>query len=727
MRRIKVDLLHCYGIKKLNYEFNFTNNNACIVYAPNGTMKTSFTKMMKDLKNGIESNDRIYKNREYKRIILNETNPLSGEDIVVFESLDENFESDKITNLIVNKELKIKYDKINNEINLIKNQLLKLLAGKSGISVRGGLENVINQDFEVKNIFESIENAIKLNVNEGFKNIKYKDIVNEKIENFLKNKEVKLLLKEYIDKYDELLDKSTFFKKGLFDHNNAADVAKNLGKNKYFNAKNKLIVEGDKIIENEKELLDLISDEKDKILNDSELMKKFNMIDVLISKNIDTKKFRLILENNKWLIRELDNFKTMKKKFWSAYIKLDEEINQIVEYLINVYYKSKEKIADILKEARKQSRKWEKVINIYNSRFDVPFKVAIENQEDVILKEEKPSLIFKYVDEEENEIRKNELLKILSRGEQRALYILNIIFEIEALKEEANKKLIILDDIADSFDYKNKYAIVEYLKDIKEENKFRMIIFTHNFDFYRTLSSRIELTNLMTIKNNKEVKIVEGGYTKDVFKFWKSRIGKNERIFISSIPFVRNICDYTDNKEASKKLTNVLHIKQESYNLNVSDILEVFNSVWTNEAKLGFNDMRVLDLIMREADKIISEEEETVKLENKIVLSIAIRLLAEIYMIDLIDDDEFTEKIKKDQTKHLFDKFKKEFEENEEEIKLLSQVNLMTAENIHINAFMYEPLLDMATHHLKNLYIKIKCINSENYRESAVTRKDESL
>ena len=31
-------------------------------------------------------------------------------------------------------------------------------------------------------------------------------------------------------------------------------------------------------------------------------------------------------------------------------------------------------------------------------------------------------------------------------------------------------KLIIFDDIADSFDYKNKYAIIEYLKDIKDES-----------------------------------------------------------------------------------------------------------------------------------------------------------------------------------------------------------------------------------------------------------------
>ena len=35
----------------------------------------------------------------------------------------------------------------------------------------------------------------------------------------------------------------------------------------------------------------------------------------------------------------------------------------------------------------------------------------------------------------------------------------------------------------------------------------------------------------------------------------------------------------------------------------------------------------------------------------------------------------------------------------------------MTAENIHVNAFMYEPLLDISNSHLKKLYDKVKTLN----------------
>ena len=31
----------------------------------------------------------------------------------------------------------------------------------------------------------------------------------------------------------------------------------------------------------------------------------------------------------------------------------------------------------------------------------------------------------------------------------------------------------------------------------------------------------------------------------------------------------------------------------------------------------------------------------------------------------------------------------------------------MTPENIHLNSFMYEPILDMSNHHLKELFKKV--------------------
>lgn len=40
-------------------------------------------------------------------------------------------------------------------------------------------------------------------------------------------------------------------------------------------------------------------------------------------------------------------------------------------------------------------------------------------------------------------------------------------------------------------------------------------------------------------------------------------------------------------------------------------------------------------------------------------------------------------------------------------LSVMNRINLMTPENIHINAFMYEPLIDMSIQHLVNLYKEV--------------------
>lgn len=44
----------------------------------------------------------------------------------------------------------------------------------------------------------------------------------------------------------------------------------------------------------------------------------------------------------------------------------------------------------------------------------------------------------------------------------------------------------------------------------------------------------------------------------------------------------------------------------------------------------------------------------------------------------------------------------------------------MTPENIHINSFMYEPILDLSDSHLKRLYNDLKRMNNMDYEEAAV-------
>ena len=49
-----------------------------------------------------------------------------------------------------------------------------------------------------------------------------------------------------------------------------------------------------------------------------------------------------------------------------------------------------------------------------------------------------------------------------------------------------------------------------------------------------------------------------------------------------------------------------------------------------------------------------------------------------------------------------------------EEIETIEEVNLVTPESIHLNAFMYEPLIDVSIWNLKDLYRRAKALSDAN-------------
>ena len=95
---------------------------------------------------------------------------------------------------------------------------------------------------------------------------------------------------------------------------------------------------------------------------------------------------------------------------------------------------------------------------------------------------------------------------------------------------------------------------------------------------------------------------------------------------------------------------------------------------------------------------------------KKIKLSIAIRLKTDQYLRNNIKELTITE-LDKLKTKKLLEQYQKENENiSENVLKIISDVLLITQENIHINSFMYEPILDMSIDDLVKLYKNIKTI-----------------
>lgn len=728
MNSLTIDLEHCYGIKKLQENLDFGNGSVQAVYAPNGMMKTSLANTFRDLSQGSKSVDRIWSDRETRRIIVDENgDELMPETIFVIEPYRPDYHSDRISTLMVNDKLRMRYEEIHKEIDAKTEDLVKVLKPLTGI--KDGIKEQFAQSIALdsNDFFRAlgrVKDEVEQDPDGPLGDVIYSHIFNPKVETVLNDPKFREKIRDYVEKYDELVSKSTFFRKGIFTHNNAADIAKSLNTNGFFKAEHSvyLRINGEKReVGSLQELEVAIHEEKTRILTDADLKAAFEAMDKILGKNVELKTFRQCLVDHPALITELNNPEKLKQRLWIAYLVRTREPYTI---LLDAFNAGKEQIAKIVEEARHESTRWAEVINIFNERFSVPFVVRMGNKEDVILKSEAPSPCFDFLEDVEDkesptiQIEEKSLIDILSNGEKRALYILNIIFEVEARKSLPHKTLFVVDDIADSFDYKNKYAIIEYLKDMSSEPKFRLLILSHNFDFFRTIAGRLNIdrSKLLTAIKDRDVIKLQKQFYNDPFTCWRKKLSTNNIMLIASIPFLRNLAQYSGDHDSYEKLTALLHMKPVTEKIVLSDLETLIKKILHDQASLSLanaNDS-VKKLIYKCADDCIHNSLEQSDLEVKVVLAIAIRLKAEEFMLQKINDMAFWEGIRKNQTLVLVERFKSDFSTEKAHIKLLDQVNLMTPENIHLNSFMYEPLLDMAAEHLKKLYKNVTEICQNN-------------
>jgi len=721
MQTLKIKFENCYGIKFLEKDFDFSKRKVFSLYAPNGSMKTSFAKTFKDLSSGTQTKDYIFTERVTVREIKDETNTeIVPEQIFVIEPYIESYRSEQASTLLVNQILKEKYEEILKQIEQEKSNLtskLKQLSGLTGRTIT--VESELSKTFGNKPFFEillSLEELISERTEHPFSNIIYSKIFDEKVIGFLNTKDFKSQIKDYIERYNTLIESSKYLQKG-FNHSNASDIQKSLKGNGFFKAKHSVNLfngTNNDTITSEDDFQELITKELETVLNDAEIQKKFNEIDGKLS-NTQLKEFREYLFDNKGILNELANLDNFKKEIWCSYL---VEQKTLVIALIAEYKKGKVEIEQIIEVAKSEQTEWKNVIDVFNERFSVPFQLTLVNQDDVILKSESPNLTFVFNDKLQNQSRNVEetaLMSVLSQGERRAFYLLNIIFEVRARKNSGQETIFIVDDIADSFDYKNKYAIMEYLKEISEEPNFFQIILTHNFDFHRTVSSRLDMSRehkLNTIKTINGITLIQEKYQNNPFLSWKANLHNDTAMLLAAIPFIRNLAEYSGNDADFILLTSLLHFKPDTATIDVSIIESIFKRNLVDKATLTLPDQTklIIDLITETADLIFADVSEIVELENKIVLSIAIRLKSEQYLVREINDNAFWNSITKNQTYELIKRFKNDFPAKTNEILLLEQINLMTPENIHLNSFMYEPILDMANDHLKKLYNDTKTI-----------------
>ncbi|MBD3299852.1 MAG: hypothetical protein GF347_00695 [Candidatus Moranbacteria bacterium] len=147
---------------------------------------------------------------------------ITQKEIFVIKPYDKEYRSDRIATLLVNKELKKKFDEEYNEIKENKESFLSVLREFCGIKKIEEIEKEISKVFyqgEENKFWESLERIEKevLSEDNPYKSIKYSEIFNDKTTKILLDKNFSQNIEEYVTKYNQLLDQSIFFKKGVFD------------------------------------------------------------------------------------------------------------------------------------------------------------------------------------------------------------------------------------------------------------------------------------------------------------------------------------------------------------------------------------------------------------------------------------------------------------------------------------------------------------------------------
>ena len=299
MEHVTIDLTNCYGIKDLQRDFDFSNTRAYALYAPNGVMKSCLAQTFQDAAENKESEDRIFKTRKTVRKIIDEAGQdISGRRILVVAPYDEQLGlTEQTSSLLLEPKLKKEFDDLLRATEAAKAALLSAIKTQSGSKKDMEVEissAIMPTSVELDAALIRIKREVEELKDSLFASFEYDKVFNEKVLSALNTKDLKNAIENWVRRYNDLLAGSTYFKRGTFDYYNAGQIAKSLAANGFFDAKHTVSLNadsGNQEITNQKDLEAVIEKEKEKILTDEALRKKFDDVQKQLERNAELREF----------------------------------------------------------------------------------------------------------------------------------------------------------------------------------------------------------------------------------------------------------------------------------------------------------------------------------------------------------------------------------------------------------------------------------------------------
>lgn len=305
MDNVSIKMKNCFGIKKLNQLFDFSERNTFTIYAINGTMKSSFARAFKCFQDGKidEIKDKIYDIQGEFELKF-DSNEAKREQVFVINSFDDKYEAD-ISNLLIDKKLSKTLQAIYQKRNILFDKLIS----KSDYSFEPKLkrdekyqilEDAIKKDlkFGSDELLENLYSIKDKKTKENFENITYSTIFDNTIMSKILAPEFQAKIKDYIAFTDTIYQNYDFLTKGKLTLPKLKDVSKALEKSSFFESDNKIILKNCDIeITSKENLIHKIKEIEEKLKDSKEFLEIEKILNT--SKGKDLKD---LIETNPYII-----------------------------------------------------------------------------------------------------------------------------------------------------------------------------------------------------------------------------------------------------------------------------------------------------------------------------------------------------------------------------------------------------------------------------------------
>lgn len=601
-----------------NNEIEFKSikdNNIAVIYAPNGTGKTSLTKVLSNRANGEFSLNSIFSlsfngveynqdNNELFYIINDQISrnivPGKTEDFLLGDNIRREFELKENIDSEFERLFKTDFPtKLKDEYLLSK--VTNLILNK--------ISNIKLREY-VKDIVNNRSRGDKIDREEFLYTIYYLEEVKLTLDEIKENK-LKFLFANYLDKHSLIFRLMNINQRDITKNESVEIIEENetalFVLNKYQD-KSDCIVCDNKGIDS-RSLINRKIASKEKVFNELNDKTKEILIEI-INKAESLSSDPLNIKDTLQKCIKLGNTKLL--------LDLQEEIKELFSLfdisLTNLFVRKVkesflyEKYEEYQKMLKEQPEITDEEMGFIQRVISDHLGKSIEIKRDNVNGNNFKLLL------DDNELLGVDRNKLhLSTGEQN---FISLAFEL-LLAKKSSKEIIILDDPISSFDsiYKNKiaYSLVKFLEGKKQ------LILTHNTDLIKLLESQLKgcfnlyiLNNTENGKNgfiriNENEKLILLDLSKLLNFFRKNvflEIVDEKRFVMSMIPFMRGYANIIGNSAIYKKLSQVMH-GYGTAKINISQIYnELFSIDETNKIQNDYI-ISVNDILNDEYQEVI--------------------------------------------------------------------------------------------------------------------------